>query len=370
MDGAKLALHVAASRAVQLPVKLPLVSVVITNFNYAEYVCAAIASVRDQSYAHFECCVVDDRSTDGSWAVIEDFLAEMDDSRFRAIRLERNSGQMGAMKAGLETAKGEFVSFLDADDFWLPDFISTHVSVHLNSHHSAGLTASDTVQINREGAATEGTYFLLKKTRSGNPADPVKRLDPKAIPRIVGDRIRPAVADEIEVTHVDRFHWGWHGVATSAFMFRRDALVLVMPRDTSRHRICADYYLVMFIHALSGTLTISKAFSAYRLHDRNRWGNNPRIGGPNPLGYFPEEEHGRAKREISRVICANEEVFSRVIGIHTCEQIVRSFCEPHQFYACVRLAPQLRRRFGRGAAWRFYLDYGVKLRLKRLFKRR
>ena len=92
----------------------PLVSVVINNYNYAEYVGQAIESVIGQSYAAVECIVVDDGSTDASRDVI---------GRYPGIKtvFKRNGGQLSAVRAGFAGAAGDVVVFLDADDFLYPD---------------------------------------------------------------------------------------------------------------------------------------------------------------------------------------------------------------------------------------------------------
>lgn len=87
----------------------PLISIIITNFNYAPYVGTAIASALGQDYPHIECIVVDDGSSDGSRAVIEGFDGIV--PIFQA-----NRGQTGAAMAGLARARGAVVLFLDADD--------------------------------------------------------------------------------------------------------------------------------------------------------------------------------------------------------------------------------------------------------------
>lgn len=87
----------------------PLISIIITNFNYAAYVGDAIRSALQQDYRHVECIVVDDGSSDGSRGVIEQFEGIM------AI-FQANSGQTGAAMAGLAQARGQVVVFLDADD--------------------------------------------------------------------------------------------------------------------------------------------------------------------------------------------------------------------------------------------------------------
>ena len=94
------------------------VSVVVANYNMAQFVEQAVCSVLSQTVSPLEVIVVDDGSTDGSRDVIRR-LAAIDD---RVILIEQgNSGQTRAKNVGLARAVGEFVGFCDADDYWLPD---------------------------------------------------------------------------------------------------------------------------------------------------------------------------------------------------------------------------------------------------------
>jgi len=91
----------------------PDVSVVIPAYNAAWCVAKAIESVLVQEGADFEIIVVDDGSTDDTAAV----LARYGDA-IRVVR-QRNQGLSAARNAGIRAAQGEFVAFLDADDWWL-----------------------------------------------------------------------------------------------------------------------------------------------------------------------------------------------------------------------------------------------------------
>ncbi|NEV62204.1 glycosyltransferase family 2 protein [Thiorhodococcus minor] len=95
-----------------------LVSVVITNFNYGDYVCSAIQSALDQTHPSVEVIVVDDASSDDSWKRMRTF-----EPRARCIRVARR-GQIGAAMAGFEQSGGDVVLFLDADDVLLPDAVA------------------------------------------------------------------------------------------------------------------------------------------------------------------------------------------------------------------------------------------------------
>ena len=100
---------------------LPLITVVITTYNYAHTVGVAIESALAQDYPELEVLVLDNCSTDGTPEVIERYRADL---RLRYIRNERNIGMVPNHNKGLREARGEFVNFLSADDFLLPGHLT------------------------------------------------------------------------------------------------------------------------------------------------------------------------------------------------------------------------------------------------------
>ncbi len=90
----------------------PLVSVLLSSYNYEVYIKEAIQSVLDQTYQNFELIICDDGSTDNSCAVINTFLT---DRRIKFIPKE-NGGQASALNAAYEMAKGEIICLIDSDD--------------------------------------------------------------------------------------------------------------------------------------------------------------------------------------------------------------------------------------------------------------
>lgn len=96
----------------------PLVSVITPVFNAARFLPETIRSVKVQTLSDWEHIFADDGSTDQSPAVVRQ--ASADDDRIRLLFAGKRSGPARARNKALEAARGRFVAFLDADDYWLP----------------------------------------------------------------------------------------------------------------------------------------------------------------------------------------------------------------------------------------------------------
>lgn len=92
-----------------------LVSIIVNVYNCKEYLPISLESIRKQTYQEFEVILVDDCSTDGSGAFCDTFSQR--DNRFRVIHHERNMGVSGPRNTGLKAAIGEYVYFMDSDDY-------------------------------------------------------------------------------------------------------------------------------------------------------------------------------------------------------------------------------------------------------------
>ncbi|MFG0252008.1 MAG: glycosyltransferase family 2 protein [Phycisphaerales bacterium JB038] len=102
----------------------PLVSVVIPVYNRADLIRRAVESALSQGVAELEVIVVDDGSSDATAEVVRDLARE--DPRVRLLQQE-NGGSGAARHTGLHAARGEFVAFLDSDDYWLPEYLRTQL---------------------------------------------------------------------------------------------------------------------------------------------------------------------------------------------------------------------------------------------------
>jgi len=98
----------------------PKISIIIPFYNVENYIAKCINSVKNQTFTEFECILIDDESPDASKQVAEQAI--QGDKRFRIIS-QLNKGLGGARNTGLDNAKGEWVVFLDSDDYWERDFL-------------------------------------------------------------------------------------------------------------------------------------------------------------------------------------------------------------------------------------------------------
>lgn len=236
----------------------PLVSLVVLNFNYARFLPRAIEAALAQSYPNLEVMVVDDASTDGSREVIERYLG-----RLRPIYLPFNRGQGGAINAGFAASGGEYVFFLDADDYlypnavekvvvaWTPGASLVHFRLHL---------------VDAVGAVID-TY----------PAPEIDLDSGDVVPSLLA-------AGRYEA------------VVTSGNAFSRAALEQILPMPEDDFRICADGYLVTVAPFAGPVVSIDEPLGAYCQHGENNWAG------------------GKADAALFRRLLAHDEVRYRALA--------------------------------------------------------
>lgn len=91
----------------------PLVSIIVPVYNAEKYLRRCLGSIAGQTFAGFECILVDDGSTDGSPAICDEWAAK--DGRFQVIH-QKNGGASAARNAGIEAARAPWLFFIDSDD--------------------------------------------------------------------------------------------------------------------------------------------------------------------------------------------------------------------------------------------------------------
>jgi glycosyltransferase involved in cell wall biosynthesis len=209
-------------------------SVIIDNFNYAEFLGEAIDSALAQTYSQTEVIVVDDGSTDHSREVI----ARYGDSIIPILK--ENGGQGSALNTGFLASHGEFVIFLDADDVLLPGAVETLVP-HFR---------------NRDVAKAHWSMPIIDGI--GKPTGEVMEPD------LVGGDFRDEVRRQGPQSQATPL-----SAPTSGNAFARWFLEQVLPMPEDANRYGADTYLFALAPAYGRLVLLEDAQSLYRIHGEN-----------------------------------------------------------------------------------------------------
>ncbi len=241
----------------QLPPKIDdtHLTIIVTHFNYSDVIGKALRSVVNQTHRNFECLVVDDHSEPDHRKRLRAEVSALADPRIRILELPENRGQTNAVFRGLEQTSGEFVSLLDPDDLYAPEFLEKMLKCHLNPITYAAVAACEMGLFRVNGPRLTQTYLGFKSDciKSGTLA-----------------RAEASLADFGFSAYHPPDTTGWLWCTTSSLMFRRDAL-LPLQRKTfiPELKICADTYCVIGAHMLGGTLFIDEVLSWRGIHARN-----------------------------------------------------------------------------------------------------
>lgn len=111
-----------------------LITIMIPAYNAERYIGRCLESLQKQSYRDIEVVIVNDGSKDSTQRICEEYAGK--DSRFRVIN-QKNGGEGAARNTGLREAKGQFLCFVDADDYVNADFVENMYQMHLE--HKAEL---------------------------------------------------------------------------------------------------------------------------------------------------------------------------------------------------------------------------------------
>ena len=128
----------------------PLVSIIIPTYNRAHLIGETLDSILAQTYKNWECIIVDDGSTDNSAEVIGDYVRK--DARFQYHHRaeDRLKGANACRNYGFELSKGEYLIFLDSDDFLATNCLKSRMSVFVKFSETSIVVANTSYFINGE----------------------------------------------------------------------------------------------------------------------------------------------------------------------------------------------------------------------------
>ena len=122
---------------------MPKFSIIVPLYNKAPYIRKALESVMSQTYHDFECIVINDGSSDNSLEVVQNFVdgLKIEDRRLKIVDQE-NAGVAAARNRGVKESRGEYICFLDADDWWEQNYLD-EMDKLIQEYPEAGLYGCD-----------------------------------------------------------------------------------------------------------------------------------------------------------------------------------------------------------------------------------
>ncbi|MBU1092676.1 glycosyltransferase, partial [Patescibacteria group bacterium] len=126
--------------------KQPTISVLLSVFNGASYIEAAVESILHQTFRDFELIIVDDGSVDETSKILDKFT----DDRIVRLANEKNLGLIKSLNKALAVAQGEFIARMDADDISLLDRFQKQL-VYMREHPEIGVLGTAMTQVDEQG---------------------------------------------------------------------------------------------------------------------------------------------------------------------------------------------------------------------------
>ncbi len=213
----------------------PLVTVLMGNYNYGQFIGDAIDSVLTQTYDHFELIVCDDGSTDQSVSIVESYVQR--DPRVRLIA-KPNGGQASALNEAYRHSRGQIVCLLDSDDRYAPSKLERLVE-HYRGDATTGMSVHALHVIGTDSQVIQRIPFLTA---------------------FEGGWIAQRVV-----------HRGgrWRYMPSSALSMRRELADRLFPMPEPSLRVSADSFLFTLGPLLTCVNFIDEALADYRLHVAN-----------------------------------------------------------------------------------------------------
>lgn len=212
-----------------------IVSVVLCNYNYGQFIRQAIESVLCQTHTNLELIIVDDGSTDDSKKIIDEFNDE------RIVKIfQNNGGQAAAFNAGYENCTGDYIAFLDSDDYWYQDKIKKCLDafdckdICIVQHNLSVVDIESNIVGHSHPCIMSGKRDVLREYFVEN-------------------------------------HTGFFSV-TSGIVCRRECLDKIFPLNT-QWKICADVAFTRPLPIFGKVFTLPYDLGAYRIHGNNGWMN-------------------------------------------------------------------------------------------------
>jgi glycosyltransferase involved in cell wall biosynthesis len=217
----------------------PVVTVLINNYNYGNFIRQAVESVLQQDYKNVEIIIVDDGSTDNSKEILCEY------KNCAKIFIKENGGQASAFNEGFFKSSGDIICFLDSDDYFFQEKISTVVDLFKKNPEAGWI------------------FHQLQYTDKGG--NPLPDVEERATEKLMFADFREHLKNLKKMPYFP---------ATTALSFRRKILLNVFPIPEI-FRISADSFLRLASISQSPGVLCPYNLSAHRQHGENLFVMHP-----------------------------------------------------------------------------------------------
>lgn len=221
--------------------RVPLVSVVVPNYNYARYLEARMASVLNQTFADFEIILLDDASTDGSAELLRRYAADSRVSHVVVNKTNTGSPFTQWMK-GIRLARGKYVWIAEADDLAEPDFLETCVA-QAEQHEDVSICYAGSILIDAEG-----------------------KVEPRDVNHW-GNRAQRKVSCFDGKEYAARnLYWKNYIINASGVIFRREYALNLADSDFVHMRYCGDWLFWFGMSMQGQVIEVYRNLNYFRQH--------------------------------------------------------------------------------------------------------
>lgn len=240
----------------------PIISVIVPVYNVAEYLPKCIDSILEQSYIRTEVILVDDGSTDSSGRICDEYKSK--DSRIRVIH-KKNGGLSDARNAGIEVMSGEYVTFIDSDDWVHRDYVAVLYSCI--REHNAQISAARHARVSNEDFVP--TPDSVAGSKYISPIEAIikilyqDRLDNSAC----GKLYHKSIFTTPDGTAVNRFRTGigYEDLDLFYLLYERAERTCWLDRALYYYRIREDSYIGTFSLRRADVLDVTDRIEKYFL---------------------------------------------------------------------------------------------------------
>ena len=208
--------------------KMSLISVMMPTYNNAKYIKQAIESIYAQNYDNIEIIVVDDGSTDNTKGIVQQYK----DIKYFYIE---HKGISVARNTALEKSKGEYIAFLDSDDYWLPNKLNTQMQ-YFKDHPDCEIVFTK-----------YENFFEDEKLKTNKRA-----MHEKMMEKFLKQYLPSSVIKKELFEKYGNFDENFSGVEDTEFLYR------LLKKGVSINHIIPEVFYVRRIHGKNVTLNYNQ----------------------------------------------------------------------------------------------------------------